>query len=140
MKKKINLQFLIMSVTAIILTLVISTLVSYEVLKDEVMEDLHTYARVLVETGAFSDMDHISYDAKEDGLRVTVIAEDGSVEYDSNANASDMDNHEKRPEIDVSGVFNSCDTFAVNSCRISAFFRISSCCFWIVVMNGRNSL
>ena len=47
MKKKINLQFLIMSVTAIILTLVISTLVSYEVLKDEVMEDLHTYARVL---------------------------------------------------------------------------------------------
>ena len=40
MKKKINLQFLIMSVTAIILTLVISTLVSYEVLKDEVMEDL----------------------------------------------------------------------------------------------------
>lgn len=101
MKKKINLQFLIMSVTAIILTLVISTLVSYEVLKDEVMEDLHTYARVLVETGAFSDMDHISYDAKEDGLRVTVIAEDGSVEYDSNANASDMDNHEKRPEIEA---------------------------------------
>lgn len=101
MKKKINLQFLIMSVTAIILTLVISTLVSYEVLKDEVMGDLHTYARVLVETGAFSDMDHISYDAKEDGLRVTVIAEDGSVEYDSNANASDMDNHEKRPEIEA---------------------------------------
>ena len=101
MKKKINLQFLIMSVTAIILTLVISTLVSYEVLKDEVMEDLHTYARVLVETGAFSDMYHISYDAKEDGLRVTVIAEDGSVEYDSNANASDMDNHEKRPEIEA---------------------------------------
>lgn len=101
MKKKINLQFLIMSVTAIILTLVISTLVSYEVLKDEVMEDLHTYARVLVETGAFSDMDHISYNAKEDGLRVTVIAEDGSVEYDSNANASDMDNHEKRPEIEA---------------------------------------
>lgn len=101
MKKKINLQFLIMSVTVIILTLVISTLVSYEVLKDEVMEDLHTYARVLVETGAFSDMDHISYDAKEDGLRVTVIAEDGSVEYDSNANASDMDNHEKRPEIEA---------------------------------------
>lgn len=101
MKKKINLQFLIMSVTAIILTLVISTLVSYEVLKDEVMEDLHTYARVLVETGAFSDMDHISYDAKEDGLRVTVIAENGSVEYDSNANASDMDNHEKRPEIEA---------------------------------------
>ena len=101
MKKKINLQFLIMSVTAIILTLVISTLVSYEVLKDEVMEDLHTYARVLVETGAFSDMDHISYDAKKDGLRVTVIAEDGSVEYDSNANASDMDNHEKRPEIEA---------------------------------------
>lgn len=101
MKKKINLQFLIMSVTAIILTLVISTLVSYEVLKDEVMEDLHTYARVLVETSAFSDMDHISYDAKEDGLRVTVIAEDGSVEYDSNANASDMDNHEKRPEIEA---------------------------------------
>ena len=53
MKKKINLQFLIMSVTAIILTLVISTLVSYEVLKDEVMEDLHTYARVLVYTVAF---------------------------------------------------------------------------------------
>ena len=101
MKKKINLQFLIMSVTAIILTLVISTLVSYEVLKDEVMEDLHTYAKVLVETGTFSDMEHISYDAKEDGLRVTVIAEDGSVEYDSNVNASDMDNHEKRPEIET---------------------------------------
>ena len=58
MKKKINLQFLIMSVTAILLTLVISTLVSYEVLKDEVMADLRTYANVLIDTGAFSDMQH----------------------------------------------------------------------------------
>lgn len=100
MKKKINLQFLIMSVTAILLTLVISTLVSYEVLKDEVMADLRTYANVLIDTGAFSDMQHVPYDAKEDRLRVTVVAEDGSVAYDSNANASDMENHEKRPEIE----------------------------------------
>ena len=83
MKKKINLQFLIMSVTAILLTLVISTLVSYEVLKDEVMADLRTYANVLIDTGAFSDMQHVPYDAKEDRLRVTVVAEDGSVTADN---------------------------------------------------------
>ncbi len=100
MKKKINLQFFIMSVTAILVTLVISALVSYEVLKNEVVEDLRTYANVLIETGAFSDMEHISYDARADQLRVTVVAKDGSVEYDSNVKAKDMENHEKRPEIE----------------------------------------
>ena len=44
------------------------------------------------------------------------------------------------PEMDVRGVFNSCDTFAVNSCRTWEFFTISSCCFFIVSIKGCISL
>lgn len=100
MKKKINLQFLIMAFTAILLTLVISAAVSYEVLKNEVMDELRTDAHILLKTGAFTTQESFTYDAKNDGLRITLVAEDGTVKYDSDADARDMENHEDRPEIE----------------------------------------
>ena len=100
MKKKINLQFLIMSFTAILLTLVISAAVSYEVLKNEVMEELRTYTHILLETDVFETPETVTYDAKTDGLRITVVAKDGTVEYDSDVNAAEMENHEDRPEVE----------------------------------------
>lgn len=100
MKKKINLQFLFVSFTAILLTLTISVAVSYDVLKKEIMENLKTCTHVLLGTGVFDDMESIRYDAAKDNLRITIIGADGSVEYDSDVNISDMDNHENRPEIE----------------------------------------
>ena len=44
------------------------------------------------------------------------------------------------PEIAVSGVFSSWETFAVKSCRTFAAIRIFSCCLRIVFTNGTSSL
>ena len=100
MKKKINIQFLVMSFTAILLTLAISVAASYEVLKKEVMENLKTCTHVLLGAGVFDDIEHMKYDASKDNLRITLIDKDGKVEYDSDVDVSDMDNHENRPEIE----------------------------------------
>ena len=90
MKRKINLQFLIMSLTAIILTLVISAAASYNVLKKEIMQNLKTCTHILMGTGVFDNMEDVEYNASKDNLRITLIGEDGSVEYDSDADISGM--------------------------------------------------
>ena len=54
MKRKINIQFIILTLMAIVITIILSTLVSYTVLKREVMEDLDSYAHALKATDTFN--------------------------------------------------------------------------------------
>ena len=58
MKKKINLRFLSIVAVAISAT-VVSTQLSYfmEVFKREVMQGLQTYAKLLVSTSAYKELD-----------------------------------------------------------------------------------
>lgn len=100
MNRKINIRFLIVSFTAIILTMVLSTAVFYEVFRAEVIDGLKTYTNVLKSTGVFDDVNNISYKADGEDVRVTLISSDGIVEYDNEADAVDMDNHVDRPEVE----------------------------------------
>ncbi|MBO5483762.1 MAG: two-component sensor histidine kinase [Lachnospiraceae bacterium] len=102
MKKKINIHFIIIAVLAIVMSTVLSTIVSYTVLKKEVIDDLQAYAYALKGTGVFEDVEQIHYISQTDKLRITLIAENGAVIFDTNADITSMDNHEGRAEIEQS--------------------------------------
>ena len=56
MKKKINIQFLIITLLAILTTVSLSIFVFYELFKQEVMADLKTNTQLLVETDAWEQI------------------------------------------------------------------------------------
>lgn len=99
MKKKINLQFMIISAVGILLTLFLSTVIFYELFKSEVMDELETYAHVIRDTGGYRNLSGESYDPNTDNLRITIVEKDGSVLYDSYADTKKMENHADRQEI-----------------------------------------
>lgn len=99
MKKKINLQFLIISAVGILLTLCLSTVIFYELFKSEVMDELATYAHVIKDTGGYSNLSEEEYDPNVDNLRITLVKKDGTVSYDSYADVTKMENHANRQEI-----------------------------------------
>ena len=99
MKKKIMLDFmLVITVCVVALTLLFAA-VTYNLFDQRVSETLELNARTLaslLEGGAQRDAVLAPVTGE---LRVTVVAPDGAVEYDSEANASEMDNHAQREEI-----------------------------------------
>lgn len=100
LKKVINLEFIIFSLVAIAVTMVLSTFIFYEVYKAEIIRDLKGYAEVLKNTGDFDGDDTSLYASVDTGdLRLTLVASDGSVLYDNQADETSMQNHLDRPEI-----------------------------------------
>ncbi len=100
MKRKINARFVLLTVMSVVLTLVLVTLAYYELFKKEVLADLRSYAYVLQYAKVFDGTNDLSeYHLSDTQVRITLVNEDGSVAYDSQADAADMDNHENRPEI-----------------------------------------
>lgn len=100
LKKVINLEFIIFSLVAIAVTMVLSTFIFYEVYKAEIIRDLKGYAEVLKNTGDFDGDDTSMYASVDtDDLRLTLVASDGSVLYDNQADETSMQNHLDRPEI-----------------------------------------
>ena len=99
MKKKIMLDFmLVITVCVVALTLLFAA-VTYNLFDQRVSEMLELNARTLaslLESGAQRDAVLAPVTGE---LRVTVVAPDGTVEYDSEADASEMDNHAQREEI-----------------------------------------
>lgn len=99
MKKKINLQFLIISAVGILLAICLSTVVFYELFKNEVMDELKTYAQMLKSAEAKENILNGSYDPNINNLRITIVEDDGTVIYDSYADIKKMGNHLDREEI-----------------------------------------
>lgn len=98
MKKKINFQLMAIATVAIFATVFLISAVFYELYRDQIIEDLRAYS------GLMSDEAFLNK-AKEGTLtdstqfRMTLIGEDGSVLFDSEADNSSMDNHGGRPEV-----------------------------------------
>lgn len=103
MKKKINTRLVIIALLAIFTTLIGITIVYFNVFKKQVQNDLEISAKLLKDTHYFeTDTNNplcidLSTDMEE--LRVTWIAEDGTVLYDNDAEALNLSNHSDRPEI-----------------------------------------
>ena len=100
MKRKINARFVLLTVMSVVLTLVLATLAYYELFKKEVLADLRSYTYVLQHAQMFEDLTTMQeYTLSDTDVRITLIDPKGAVQYDSRADAADMDNHENRPEI-----------------------------------------
>lgn len=98
MKKKINVQFMMIASLAILSTLGLVIGTFYELFKNQVFEDLRTYTYILkniVELESVEENNSWSID----NLRITIVNRDGTVSYDSTVDTSSMDNHSNRPEI-----------------------------------------
>ena len=99
MKKKINSRFFAMVASAIIVTLLLTTFIYYNAYQKEVIDDLRSYAYILEATGAFEDINKGELDLEMSKVRVTLVATNGMVLYDSDADINGMENHLNRPEI-----------------------------------------
>ena len=99
MKRKINIQFAIITMVAIIFTVILSVTVYSELFQREVRENLRICAYELKNTGFF-DAPQADYTMKAvDNVRITLIDTDGTVAFDTNASIGELDNHGLRPEI-----------------------------------------
>lgn len=98
MKKKINSRLVMIAVIGIFSTMILITLVYYDLFRKQVMEDLKTYVTFLQQLELrtqLSDFDEM----QKSGLRVTLIDAQGHVIYDNEADRLQMENHSERPEI-----------------------------------------
>lgn len=103
MKKRINLQFMMLTLVAILATITISISIFYSAFKQEVLQDLRMYAQLMVDTGVWDNVsDSAQNPDKQRGygkLRVTLVDSDGDVIYDNDSITGEMKNHKDRPEI-----------------------------------------
>lgn len=103
MKKRINLQFMMLTLVAILATITISITIFYGAFKQEVLQDLRMYTQLMVSTEVWdnvSDFEEMS-DKREgyEELRVTIVDSNGDVIYDNDNDTEEMSNHKERPEI-----------------------------------------
>ncbi len=99
MKKKINLQMMYIAVLAILATLITLIGVFYTLFKQEVFDDLRAYTVVLQEADLEKIVNNKTFISEADGLRITVVSEEGNVLYDNVAEETQMTNHSERREI-----------------------------------------
>ena len=97
MKRRLNIQFMLIAGVSILATLLLTAAVSYELFRDEVFLNLKNYALLVKNFDLDMDGD-FEADAYHT-LRVSVIGQDGYVIYDSAADVEDMENHLERPEV-----------------------------------------
>lgn len=100
MKKKINIQFILLSSIAVIVTAIASMALFYSIFKNQVYDDIKDYTHIIRALGP-KLWEHREYREllRKDGIRVTFIKEDGSVSFDSIMGQKEMENHKDRPEI-----------------------------------------
>lgn len=99
MKKKINVQFLVIAVLAITATWVFAAVVFYGLFQQEILADLKAYAIMLEATGAVAEMEKGDRFIEADELRISLIRSDGEVIFDSDVDIGKMENHADRPEV-----------------------------------------
>lgn len=103
MKRKINNRLIGTAALAILATLLLTAAVCYNTFKKQVMEDLKGYAGIIRYAVAEEQMDYLSAakeELKKEKLRVTLVAESGTVIFDTDADVEKMENHRHRPEIE----------------------------------------
>ncbi len=132
LKGKINIRFVFVTVIAILITTILTTIVFYQLFKNEIMRDLKAYTNVLKSTGIFSEESEISdVHLDNDDLRITLISADGDVLYDNVVPVSVMTNHWNRPEIE--DAFTKGEGYAV---RLSETINRSTFYYAVLMEDG----
>ena len=99
MKKKINAKFMLISAVAVVVTGICAMFIFYNILKEQIFDDLAANASVISMMNPELLAEEIPADLNKDGLRITIIEEDGTVVYDSLGGEDVMENHGNREEI-----------------------------------------
>lgn len=99
MKKKINAKFMLISSVAVAVTGICSMFIFYNILKEQIFDDLAANASVISMMNPELLAEEIPADLNKDGLRITIINEDGTVIFDSLGGEDVMENHGNREEI-----------------------------------------
>lgn len=110
-EQKINIRLSFIALLAVVFVTAANLLVFYNLFRTQITNDLKMNARLLMETEVFQrEYDSIGNDPeklsnsplnklKTGDIRLTWIAEDGTVLFDNDAGASGLANHLDRPEI-----------------------------------------
>lgn len=75
------------------------TLVFYDLFRNQVFSDLRIYSELINNVDLTEEHAELEEILKKEPLRITIIASDGVVLYDSDADAAKMENHADRPEV-----------------------------------------
>ena len=132
MKKRLQINFLVIAMVSMVTVLLMTTIVFYNLFQDEVMENLHTCATVLgQDAGNRESMDWLLESKEMDNIRVTLIGADGSVISDSDVDADKLENHKERPEVQE-----AMDTGEGKSIRTSSTLSKASYYYAVKLHNG----
>ena len=99
MRRRINRQLIITSVLATLVTMALMVLVSWQLVLNQVMEDLKSYAVLLEDCELYKEQELYDNELKNGELRVTWIDASGFVLDDTDAEQAQMGNHSHRPEV-----------------------------------------
>lgn len=101
MKRKINIQFISISILAVVATLLLCASAFYDLFEKQVIDDLKTYTELIRGLNISSQeefMERLDM-LEKDNLRVTLVNHEGIVTYDSAVDSTVMENHGDRPEV-----------------------------------------
>ncbi len=109
MKRKINRRLMVTATLAIFSTLLLTVAVCYKLYKNQVLDDLRIYAKTMgylicqsteeTEENIESSFLGLREKMRGNNVRMTLIEKDGTVVYDTVAEAEKMENHSDRPEV-----------------------------------------
>ncbi len=100
MKRKINLQFFWIAGISSVLAVILVTIIFFQVLKQEIFEDLKIYAHLLRNTKMIEQREQMAYLEQFRDLRITEIAADGTVIFDNYTQMEYLENHTDRVEVE----------------------------------------
>lgn len=98
MAKKINLNFMFVIGVSVLLSVFLTTVVSYHLFRQEVFDDLSAFAKMIESLDILEQMKGKDFTEPEDPLRITWIDGTGTVLFDSYTHDSELENHRDRPE------------------------------------------
>lgn len=99
MKRKIKQKLMLIATLAIICTMLLITLVYYDLFRTQVMDDLRVYSVLIGADNDWEEMERFGSGPEQDDIRITVVDKAGGVIYDNEADRDRMENHSTRPEI-----------------------------------------
>ena len=99
MKKRINIYLIAIAAAAVLITMLVTTFVFYDIYHQQVQNDLRSIAQIIACSTIEGEEESEIRRIKVENLRITWIKETGEVLFDNDVDVKVMTNHLERPEI-----------------------------------------